>query len=86
VADNYLQLHLGDQIHLARGTMNDAAEELDPRLFVRIHRSTRVAIDRIASINSREAGGFTVTLRTGVRLNCSRGYADGVRALLSSGP
>ncbi|HTM24602.1 MAG TPA: LytTR family DNA-binding domain-containing protein [Vicinamibacterales bacterium] len=82
VADNYVQLHVGEQGYLVRGTMNDLDEELDPLRFVRIHRSTLVATDRIVSIQPRESGGYVVELRTGIRLNSSRGYADRVRALL----
>jgi two-component system LytT family response regulator len=62
--------------------LNDVADELDPSRFVRVHRSTLVAIDRIASVTPRESGGHVIELRTGVRLNASRRYADRVRALL----
>ena len=81
-ADNYLRLHVGDRTHLARGTMVQAEEELDPAQFVRIHRSAIVAVDRILAIRSHESGGYVVELRGGVRLRTSRQYADRVRALL----
>ena len=81
-ADNYLRLHVGDRTHLARGTMLQAEEELDPAQFVRIHRSAIVAVDRILAIRSHESGGYVVELRGGVRLRTSRQYADRVRALL----
>lgn len=83
VADNYLQLHAGDRSYLFRGTMNELVEELDPSRFVRIHRSTLVAADRIVSIEPRDSGGHVVALRNGVRLNSSRGFGRNVRALLS---
>jgi two-component system LytT family response regulator len=81
-ADNYLQLHAGSRVHLCRGTLNDVVDELDPAQFVRVHRSTLVAIDRIKSISPRESGGHVIELRTGARVNSSRGYADRIRALL----
>jgi two-component system, LytTR family, response regulator len=81
-ADNYLQLHVGDRMHLCRGTLNDVAEELAPSQFVRIHRSALVAVNRIATIRPRESGGHLIELTTGARLKASRGYADRVRALL----
>jgi two-component system, LytTR family, response regulator len=82
VADNYLQLHVGARTHLCRATMRQAEEELDPACFVRVHRSAIVAIDRIATIQSAEAGTYTITLASGATLHSSRAYADAVRALL----
>ena len=82
VADNYLCLHTGPKTHLWRGTMKQAEEELDPERFVRIHRSTIVAIDRILTVKSHESGGHVVELRGGVQLRSSRQYADRVRSLL----
>jgi two-component system LytT family response regulator len=80
-ADNYLRLHASERTHLWRGTMKDAEDQLDPNLFVRIHRSAIVAVNRIASVNSAD-GGHIVVLLNGVRLKTSRQYADRVRALL----
>jgi two-component system LytT family response regulator len=82
VADNYLQLHVGSRAHLCRGTMKQAEEELDPQQFVRIHRSTIVAVDRIKTIRSGLSGAYVIELEGGVRLRCSRQYADKVRALV----
>jgi two-component system LytT family response regulator len=73
---------VGDRTHLARGTMLQAEDELDPAQFVRIHRSAIVAVDRILAIRSHESGGYVVELRGGVRLRTSRQYTDRVRALL----
>jgi two-component system, LytTR family, response regulator len=81
-AENYLQLHVGDRAHLARGTLKEAEEELDPKLFVRIHRSTIVAIDRVVAVRRHESGVHMVHLRSGAKLRSSRQYAERVRQLL----
>lgn len=81
-AENYLQLHVGDRAHLARGTLKEAEEELDPARFARIHRSTIVAIDRVQSVRRHESGVHLVQLRTGAKLRSSRQYAERVRRLL----
>jgi two-component system LytT family response regulator len=81
-ADNYVQLHVGDHVHLHRGTLKEAEDELDPSRFVRIHRRAMVAVDRIASVHPLVSGNYVVELRSGVRLRSSRQYADRVRALL----
>ena len=82
VADNYLSLHVGPKMHLWRGTMKQAEDELDPDRFVRIHRSVIVAVDRILTVRSHESGGHAIELKGGVQLRSSRQYADRVRALL----
>ena len=82
VADNYLRLHAGERTHLWRGTMKDAEDQLDPRHFVRVHRSAMVAIDRIASVSAGDSG-HVIELRSGMKLRSSRHYADSVRGLLT---
>ena len=79
---NYLRLWTGDRSHLVRETMKAAEERLDPASFVRIHRSTIVAIDRIDSIQAQENGDYVVTMQSGAKLASSRGYAGRIRGLL----
>ena len=79
---NYLRLWTGDRSHLVRETMKGAEERLDPATFLRIHRSTIVAIDRIDSIQAQDNGDYLVTMQSGARLATSRGYADRIRGLL----
>ncbi len=81
VEDNYLQLHVGGRPHLVRGTMKDAEQELDPAMFLRIHRSAMVNVSRIAAIDAHPAG-YSVRLTDGTTLRTSRQYAAQVRALL----
>ncbi|MBD0320777.1 MAG: response regulator [Gemmatimonadetes bacterium] len=47
---------------------------LDPRRFVRIHRSTIVNLARIAYVESLFHGDLSITLKDGTRLTCSRRY------------
>jgi two-component system, LytTR family, response regulator len=77
-----LQVVVGDHVHLHRGTMKEAEDELDPLRFVRVHRGVMVAVDRIARIRSHPSGGFSLELRSGATLRTSRQYAERVRALL----
>src|SRR5215475_6578999 len=46
-AANYVELHAGKQSYLLRETLNSLDEKLDPRQFVRVHRSSIVNLDRI---------------------------------------
>jgi two-component system, LytTR family, response regulator len=79
---NYLRVHAGGKTHLVRRTMKDLEERMDPDHFVRIHRSTLVAIDRIASVQASDQGEYVVTMADGQRLPSSRSYSARVRRLL----
>jgi two-component system LytT family response regulator len=76
-AGNYVRLHVGQESHLFRETMNSLESKLDPDRFVRIHRSTIVNIDQIEQLRSCLGGESTVFLRNGVKLTLSRGYREG---------
>src|SRR4028118_1935680 len=49
-AGDYLSLHAGSRSHLIRETMGNFYVKLDPKKFLRIHRSAIVNIDRIKDI------------------------------------
>ena len=79
---NYLHVHASGRTHLVRYTVKDVEARLDPDRFVRIHRSTIVAIDRVGSIQTAEHGEWVITMPDGAKLRSSRSYAPRVRALL----
>jgi len=47
---------------------------LDPRRFMRIHRSTIVNLDRVREIQSLSSRSFLLTLEDGTRLESSSGF------------
>jgi two-component system, LytTR family, response regulator len=75
-AGNYVRLHLRDESHLFRETMNGLESKLDPRHFARVHRSTIVNVERIEELRSSLGGECTVLLRDGTKLTLSRGYRE----------
>jgi two-component system LytT family response regulator len=81
-AGDYLSLHAGSQLHLIRETMGNFYTKLDPRKFIRIHRSTIVNIERIKDIQPLFKGEYIVTLTNGKRLTASRGYRHEIQMLL----
>lgn len=81
-AGNYLKLQAGNESHLIRERMNQIETRLDPRKFVRIHRSTVVNIDRIKELQPLFNGDQIVVLRDGRQLTMSRTYRDKVLTLL----
>lgn len=77
-AANYLHLHVGARTYEVRATMQEFERKLDPQHFARIHRSTIVNLDRVATINPDWHGDFAVVLTSGSTLRLSRRYRDRV--------
>jgi len=75
-AGNYVRLHLGEESHLFRETMNHMEQRLDTRRFSRIHRSRIVNTERIKELQPWFNGDYLVVLRNGTKLTLSRGYRD----------
>lgn len=78
---NYQALHCGSETHLVRETSQRFETRLDPVCFVRIHRRTLVARDRIVGIRRLAAGDAMLQLRDGQELRLSRGFRDGFEVL-----
>ena len=81
-AGTYTRVHAGERRFLYRETLGRLVELLDPRRFVRIHRSTVVRLDRIARLEPRSHGEFDAVLHDGTRRRLSRTYRDHVEARL----
>jgi len=80
---NYLRLHAGAESHLIRETMNSIEARIDPRRFVRIHRSTIVNVDRIKEMRPWFKGDYVIVLRGGNELSLSRSYKNRLRRLVT---
>ena len=74
--DNYVKLHVGEKTHYLRQTMKAMEKSLDPSLFLRIHRSVIVNMDRISQIQQWFNNEYMVTLKNGTELNMSRTYRE----------
>ncbi len=84
-AGNYVRLHLGEDSHLFRETMNNMEGRLDAQRFVRIHRSRIVNTDRIKEMQPWFNGEYVVVLQNGTRLTLSRGYREKLQERLGKG-
>ncbi|HNV75563.1 MAG TPA: LytTR family DNA-binding domain-containing protein [Gemmatimonadaceae bacterium] len=73
---NYVRVHTGKVSHLIRETMHHVEAQLDPSMFVRIHRAVIVNIDRIKELQPWFAGDYVVILRDGRQLKLSRTYRE----------
>ena len=68
----YAELHAGDKTHLIRETMNTLEERLDPRQFVRVHRSAIVRLQLVETLLRGAGGDYEVQLKGGLRIPVSR--------------
>jgi two-component system, LytTR family, response regulator len=71
---NYVRLHTANGKHLIRASLSGMLERLDPRRFVRIHRSTIVNVERIKEMQPWVGGDYIVLLKDGSKLRVSRSY------------
>jgi two-component system LytT family response regulator len=83
-AENYAQLHTGQESHLIHVAMNTLEKSLDPEVFLRIHRSIIVNVGRIKELQPGSHGECLITLRSGAQLRSGRTYSDKLRSLAAN--
>jgi len=81
-ADYYVQLHAGAKVYLHRETMQSLEEKLDPRRFLRIHRSAIVNCSRVKELRSQGRRDVSVVLLGGEELRVARSCRDKLESLL----
>jgi two-component system LytT family response regulator len=82
--DDYAGLHVGSRVYLLREPLHKLSQRLDPGLFLRIHRSTIVRIDRVAELEALSNRDCLLRLRDGTPLRASRTYVDALRVALAA--
>lgn len=71
---NYVRVYNGQKTYLLRETISGLESQLDPKKFLRIHRSSIVRIDRIKELQPWFHGEYHVVLENGKQLTLSRNY------------
>jgi two-component system LytT family response regulator len=71
---NYVRIHAGSTRALLRQALRRFAEQLDPNMFCRIHRSAVVNLTCVEDMRPTDTGDYILKLRSGVRLKLSRVY------------
>ncbi|QDH69498.1 LytR/AlgR family response regulator transcription factor [Marilutibacter alkalisoli] len=79
---NYVELCVGERRHLLRETMASLERRLDPRHFVRVHRSRIVRIDAVRDVEPLGDGRCLLRLCNGMRVPGSNGYRTRVQSAL----
>jgi LytTr DNA-binding domain len=78
---NYAILHVGGETFEIRSSLARLEAELDPKRFVRVHKSHLVNIGRVAEVVPWVSGDWRIRLQDGAEVNLSRRYRQRFEAL-----
>jgi two-component system, LytTR family, response regulator len=79
----YVNIHTRDGgTHAHRGMLGTLEESLDPRRFVRIHRSAMVNIDLVTELRQDAHGDYIAVLRDGTEVRVGRRFRARLQARL----
>jgi two-component system LytT family response regulator len=71
---NYVEIKFENASHLLREKMDSLEQQLDPKTFVRVHRSTIVNANRIKELQVWTPGEYRILMQGGKTFPLSRGY------------
>jgi DNA-binding LytR/AlgR family response regulator len=80
-AGNYAILHVGGQTYEVRSSLTKLEGELDPRRFVRVHKSHMVNIARVREVEPWMSGDWRIRMDDGAEVSLSRRYRDRFEAV-----
>jgi two-component system, LytTR family, response regulator len=81
--ENYVRICTQGETHLLRETMSRLEEKLDPKMFLRVHRSAIVNLQYLKEVRTEPNGEFTVVLVNGQKVSMSRSYHARISELLA---
>ena len=82
-AGDYMCVHTSDQTYIMRRTMKELDQQLDPRKFIRVHRSAIVNINYVQKLISHISGEYHLILSNGSELKVSRSHRDKVKEMIN---
>lgn len=80
---DYVKIFTRTGSHLVRSTLTRLCQQLDPRLFLRVHRSHVVNRDYVTKAALRPEGDYSLTLAATGTVPVARAQTDLVRRLLA---
>jgi two-component system LytT family response regulator len=81
-AGNYLRLYSGTESHLLRESLQNIAGELDPAVFLRVHRSAIVNIERVRKLVPAPDGSISIVLQDATTIPVGPTYRTGLEEAL----
>lgn len=83
-ASNYVLLHCGERSYPMRQTLSGLVDQLDPGIFLRVHRSAIVNITRVSAL--QESGDLQLLLDNGATVPVSKTYLPALKQRLHGRP
>ncbi|RUO72965.1 LytR/AlgR family response regulator transcription factor [Idiomarina ramblicola] len=83
-AGDYMCIHAGDETHILRRTMKELEQDLNPKLFQRVHRSAIVNVKQVEKLCNQQNGEYHLQLKNGQKLKVSRSYKYRIKQLILS--
>ncbi len=81
-AGDYMCIHAAGNTYILRKTMKQLDQELNPKIFQRIHRSTIVNLSRICRICTHINGEYFLILKNDTELKMSRSYRSKIKQII----
>jgi two-component system LytT family response regulator len=85
-ADYYACLHVGARTHLLRRSMSELEQDLDPKVFCRVHRSAIVNLARVRAVRLNRDGEHELLLDNGTTVPVSRRYRKRLQSAVAASP
>ncbi|HEY0625732.1 MAG TPA: LytTR family DNA-binding domain-containing protein [Allosphingosinicella sp.] len=79
---DYVRIHTGGRSYLLHGMIGALAERLDPKHFMRVHRSAIVRLDRVRAVRRGPYAALDLQLECGRAVRVGRKYGSEVRSRL----
>lgn len=79
-ATPYVEFFTAEKKYLQQGSLKSFSKKLDPSVFVQIHKTTLVNVQKVNSIISRGNGDYDLLLLNGHELRLSRNYVHDFRS------
>jgi two-component system LytT family response regulator len=79
---DYSKLHAPTDEYFCNSSLNALEQRLDPKQFIRVHRSFIIAKDAIETLTGDGEGGFIATLTSKVKVRVSRTYSGKIKGLI----
>jgi two-component system LytT family response regulator len=73
-AGNYVRLYAGTESYLLREPLHNVAAELDPSVFLRVHRSAIVNIERVRKLVPAPDGSLSIILQNATAIPLGATY------------
>lgn len=81
-AGNYAILHVGGETFEIRSSLTRLESELDPRRFVRVHKSHVVNVAKVVEVTPWVSGDWRIRLHDGGEVSLSRRYRQRFEAVV----